>query len=71
MGFFRWFFWVFLGGFFWVGFLMPTLPRMETMETNIREWKQGNNQEREWNRVKNKIQNGKANHTEPKLKTGR
>ncbi len=23
MGFFRW---VFLGGFFWVGFLLPTLP---------------------------------------------
>jgi hypothetical protein len=22
---FRWVFWVFLGGFFWVGFLMPTL----------------------------------------------
>jgi hypothetical protein len=25
VGFFRWFFWGFLGGFFWVGFLMPTL----------------------------------------------
>jgi hypothetical protein len=25
VGFFRWFFWVFLSGFFWVGFLMPTL----------------------------------------------
>ncbi len=23
--FFRWVFWVFLGGLFWVGFLMPTL----------------------------------------------
>jgi hypothetical protein len=25
IGFFRWVFWVFLGGFFCVGFLMPTL----------------------------------------------
>jgi hypothetical protein len=27
VGFFRWFFGFFLGGFFWVGFLMPTLAQ--------------------------------------------
>ncbi len=26
MGFFRWVFWGFFGDFFWVGFLLPTLP---------------------------------------------
>jgi hypothetical protein len=29
VGFFSWVFWVFLGGFFWVGFLLPTLTQGE------------------------------------------
>ena len=31
MGFFRWGFLVFLGGFFWVGFLLPTLGQGEAL----------------------------------------
>jgi hypothetical protein len=37
VGFFRW---VFLGGFFWVGFLLPTLLREEVrLEGEVKEWR--------------------------------